>query len=98
MKSAGHANKNRNSGIEMKSVVHENSQMNYKAETNFTRGTSRSETINCPSSSFEHGSFKNPIQSYSNCYSSEDDFERAERKEKERYERRLIREHLRQNV
>ena len=40
------------------------------------------------------GSFKNPTQSYS--YSSEDESERAEQKEKERYERRLIQEHLRQ--
>ena len=72
----------------------ESSQGGHKAETNFTHGMSRTETINCPSRSFEPCSFKNTTQSYS--YSSEDEFERVERHEKEWYERRLIREHLRQ--
>ena len=96
MKGTDHVNENQNSGMEVKSVMHESSRRNYKAETNFTRGTSRSETINCPPGSFEHRLLKNTTQSYSYSYSSEDESERVERKEKERYERRLIREHLRQ--
>ena len=55
---------------------------------------SRAETIDCPSLSSEHCSCKNTTQSYS--YSSEDEFEQVERKEKERYERRLVRKHLKQ--
>ena len=40
--------------------------------------------------------FKDNTQSFSYTNSSKDESERLERKEKERYERRLIREHLRQ--
>ena len=72
----------------IKSLRNESNQGKKGTETNLTHGMSRSETCNCPSRSFEPGSFKNHTQSYS--YSSEDEFERAEQKEKERYERKLI--------
>ena len=87
-------NESENSESKLKSLWNESKQGKYKAETNLTRGTSRTETCNYPSCSFEPRPFKDPTQSY--YYSSEDKFERVERKEKERYERKLIREHLKQ--
>ena len=81
---------------ETKPLMRENNQRNYNVETNNTHGTSRTETCNCPSCSFEPRSLKNTTQSYSYSNSFEEESERVERKEKERYERRLIREHLRQ--
>ena len=85
-------NKDESLKLAMKLPKRENNQRNLKAETSFTHGMSRAETSNCLSCSPEPCSAKNTTQSYS--YSSEDKFERIERKEKERYERRLIREHL----
>ena len=70
----------------MNTLMHENNRWNHKAETNSTRGTSRSETINCPSRFSKLGSFKNPTQSYYYFNSSENESERVERKEKERFE------------
>ena len=55
----------------------------------------KSETYNCPSHTCIRPS-KDTTQSYSYYSSSESESERIERKEKERYERKLIREHLRQ--
>ena len=49
VKSTDYTNESQNSGIETKSLAHENNLWNHKAETDFTRGTSRSETCNCPS-------------------------------------------------
>ena len=72
VKHADHVNENQNSGIKTKSLMHENNQRNYKVETNFTRGTSRSETINCPLRFSKLGSFKDHTQSYSYSNSSED--------------------------
>ena len=74
--------------------MHENNQMNY--ESNFTRGTSRSETCNCPSCSTGPHALKHNTKSFSYSNSSEDESERIERKEKERIKQKLIREHLRQ--
>ena len=88
---------NQNSGMETKSLMHENNQSNHKVEPNLTCGTSRSETYNCPShTTMCNRAFKHTTKSYSYTNSSEDESERIERKERERYERRLIREHLRQ--
>ena len=94
MKSADRVNGNRDFGSEIKSLRNENSQRDHRVKTRSAHEVSRTETINCPLRSYEHCLFKNNTQSYS--YSSEDEFERVERKEKERYERRLIREHLKQ--
>ena len=92
-----HASVNQNSGMKAQSSVHKSSQRNHNVETNFTRGTSRSETYNCPShTTMCSRAVKHTTQSYSYSNSSKDETERIERKEKERYERRLIREHLRQ--
>ena len=94
-----HANtaNNRNSRTETESLMQENSQRNRNVEPNFTRGTSRCETYNCPSHTTAcFRPFKDTTKSYSYSTSSEDESERIERKEKERYERKLIREHLKQ--
>ena len=92
---ANHVNINQNSGIGTRSLMPENNQRNHNAGTNFARGTSRSETYNCPShTTMCNRAFKHTTQSYSYHTSSEDESELIERKERERYERKLI--HLRQ--
>ena len=96
VKSANRVNENKDSELKIKSLMHKNNQRNHGAETILTHGMSRTETIDRPSRSSEHCSFKNNTQSYS--YSFEYEFERVERKERERYEHRLIREHLRQKL
>ena len=91
-----HVTENQILEMETKSLMHENSQKNHNTESKYTRGTSRSGTCNCPSSTSCSGTLKYTTKSYSYSNSSEDESERTERKEKERYERKLIREHLRQ--
>ena len=94
-----HINENQISKMETKSLMYENNQKNHNVESNFTRGTSRSETCNGPlgTTSCEcNRAFKHTTKSYSYTNSSEDESERIERRERERYERRLIREHLKQ--
>ena len=83
VKCADHVNVNHNSGMETKSLMHENNQRNHKVESNSTRGTSRSETCNCPSCTSCSRAFKHTTQSYSYSNSSEDESERIERKERE---------------
>ena len=65
VKSKDNANGNQSSGIETKALMHENNQRNHKVESNFTRGTSRSETCNCPSCTSCNRAFKHTTQSYS---------------------------------
>ena len=89
VKSKDHTNESRNPETETKPLEHENNQRNHTVESNFTRGTSRSETCNCPSYTSCNRAFKHTTQSYSYSNSSEDESERIERKEKELYERRL---------
>ena len=94
VRDANHVNESQSPESRVKSVRNESSQGKHRNGRNLTHGMSRTETFNRPALLSEPCPLKDTTQSY--CYSSEDEFERVERKEKERYERRLVREHLRQ--
>ena len=96
MEIANLRNENKSSKLKKELLWNESNQGRHRVEMNLTHGMSRTETYNRPSLSQEPFPFKDTTQSY--YYSSKDEFERLERKEKERYERKLIREHLRQKA